>query len=113
MGLLADRQFGIAGLERELAVGHAHEPDDHAQEGGFSRAIAAADRQKLAGGDGKAHAGEDFATAASAGQVGGREPHQSAPGRRANSAPVCQQLPDGSVMRWMIADHSLLNWHKS
>ena len=67
MRLLADGHFRVAALEREAAGGDAQKPGHHPQQRGFPGAIAAADGQSLAGGHGKAHAGEDIASAAAAG----------------------------------------------
>ena len=52
--LLGDGQFRIAAFQAELALGEADQADDGAQQRRFPGAVAAGDRQSLAGGHGKA-----------------------------------------------------------
>ena len=80
---------------------------------GFSGAVAAANRQAFAGRDGKIHAGEDVASAAPAGQIGGGKPHQqrlSAAGRR-RIGRVKEGCQAGDARH--VIEHSLPIWHKS
>jgi len=63
--------------ERALkSVGDAKEPDDKPQQRRFPRPIAAGYGQKLAGCDGKVHAGENVTVAAATGQIHSGKPHQ-------------------------------------
>jgi hypothetical protein len=69
--LLGNRQLGIAAFEREVALGDSDQAHDGAQQGRFSRPIAAGNRQDLAGPDGKTDAGKHVAAAAMTGQIVG------------------------------------------
>ncbi len=89
----------------------ADQADDSAQQRRFSGAVAAGDGQNLAGGHGKAEAGEHVAPAAVTGQIDSGKPHQQRPGARGRIS-----LP-GCANRRRVAghfiDHLLLIWHIS
>jgi hypothetical protein len=96
-----------------LPAGDSDKPCRHAQERGFAGAVAAANRQAFARRDGKAYAGEDVASAASAGQIGGGKPHQqrlsaAGKGRIGRVKEGCQAGDERNVI-----EHFLPIWHKS
>ncbi len=101
VGLLADAELGVAAFEFEAAAGDPHEANHHAQQRGFSRAIAAANRERFAGADREIHAGEDGAAAAPAGHIDRGKPHHSGPTCGNTSAAPAQNR------RWQVAPAEL------
>ena len=85
--LLADRARPGRRRRAPAARGDAHQPGDHAQQGGFAGAVAAGDHQRLARRQAEIKPGEHLAPATVAGQVFGRELHQAAPACRRPGRP--------------------------
>jgi hypothetical protein len=73
MGLFAKRNVRDAAFELQPPAGDPYKSGDHAQQGGFSGAIAAGHHHGLAAGQGEAEAAENVPPATVAGQLGGTE----------------------------------------
>jgi aconitate hydratase len=91
MGLLGKRRLGRPAGELQVPLRELQEAGDEPQQRGFSRTVAARDRQRLPGGDGKANARKDFPSPADTAEVARQELHQTDPARvpRGGTRVVC------------------------
>jgi aconitate hydratase len=91
MGLRGKRRLGRPAGELQVPLRELQEAGDEPQQRGFSRTVAARDRQCLPGGDGKANARKDFPSPADTAEVARQELHQTDPARvpRGGTRVVC------------------------
>jgi aconitate hydratase len=91
MGLRGKRRLGRPAGELQVPLRELQEAGDEPQQRGFSRTVAARDRQRLPGGDGKANARKDFPSPADTAEVARQELHQTDPARvpRGGTRVVC------------------------
>jgi aconitate hydratase len=91
MGLRGKRRLGRPAGELQVPLRELQEAGDEPQQRGFSRTVAARDRQRLPGGDGKANACKDFPSPADTAEVARHELHQTDPARvpRGGTRVVC------------------------